>query len=169
MGHAKIDKSMGVKICAPGLEEAVAGTELQVIGPDDDVEEMKEEVQESFDSILQDFEKQTEGVYVKASTLGSLEALLSFLETDMKIPVFDVGIGEVHKKDVKKAMIMKEKTHPEYACILAFDVTVNKEAKIEADKNGVEIMTAEIIYHLQDKFKAYMEKVNERKKKETQA
>merc|ERR1711988_1688579 len=36
--HAMINQSMGVKICAPGLEEAVAGTELQVIGPDDDVE-----------------------------------------------------------------------------------------------------------------------------------
>ena len=32
---------------------------------------------------------------------------------DMKIPVFDVGIGEVHKKDVKKACIMKEKKNPE--------------------------------------------------------
>merc|ERR1712187_8648 len=160
---------MGVKICAPELDQAVAGTELKVVGPDDDIEDLKEEVQESFESILQDFQKQTEGVYVKASTLGSLEALLSFLETDMKIPVFDVGIGEVHKKDVKRALVMKEKSHPEYAVILAFDVAVNKEAKIQADKDDVQIMTADIIYHLQDKFKAYMEKVNESKKKETQA
>ena len=61
------------------------------------------------ESILNDFEKEPAGVYVKASTLGSLEALLSFLQ-DMKIPVFDVGIGEVHKRDVKKACIMKDRS-----------------------------------------------------------
>ena len=32
------------------------------------------------ESILNDFEKEPAGVYVKASTLGSLEALLSFLQ-----------------------------------------------------------------------------------------
>jgi len=164
--HAKINTSMGVKICAPGLDEAVAGTELFVVGPDDDVDELKEEVQEGFASMLSDFEKQTEGVYVKASTLGSLEALLSFL-TDMKIPVFEVGIGEVHQKDVKRAMIMKEKRHPEYAVILAFDVKVNSDAVQQAAKEEVEIFTADIIYHLFDKFKTYMEKVLESKKTES--
>eukprot|EP00931_Biecheleriopsis_adriatica_P031667 TRINITY_DN1853_c0_g1_i2.p1 TRINITY_DN1853_c0_g1~~TRINITY_DN1853_c0_g1_i2.p1 ORF type:complete len:1277 (+),score=463.51 TRINITY_DN1853_c0_g1_i2:360-3833(+) len=164
--HQKISTSMGIKICAPGLEDAVAGTELLVCGPDDDLDELKEEVSEGFESILNDFEKQPAGVYVKASTLGSLEALLSFL-TDMKIPVFDVGIGEVHKKDVKKACVMKEKKHPEYALILAFDVKVNSEATKQADSDGVTIFTADIIYHLQDKFTKYMEKFRESQKTET--
>ncbi|CAJ1348084.1 unnamed protein product [Effrenium voratum] len=164
--HAQISTSMGVKISAPGLDDAVAGTELLVVGPDDDLDELKEEVSEGFESILNDFEKEPAGVYVKASTLGSLEALLSFLQ-DMKIPVFDVGIGEVHKKDVKKACIMKEKKNPEYALILAFDVKVNQEAQKQADTDGVTIFTADIIYHLQDKFTKYMEKYRESQKTET--
>jgi translation initiation factor aIF-2/yIF-2 len=163
--HAMINQSMGIKICAPGLEEAVAGTELQVVGPDDDIEELKDNVDDDFDSILNNFEKQGEGVYVKASTLGSLEALLDFLQS-MKIPVFDVGIGEVFKKDVKKAMVMKEKKHPEYACILCFDVKVNAEAKQQATTDGVQIFTADIIYHLFDKFTQYMDKINADKKQE---
>jgi len=154
--HEEINVSMGIKICAPGLENAVAGTELYVVGEDDDLDELKEGVQEDVDSILANFEKKTEGVFVKASTLGSLEALIQFLE-DMKIPVFDVDIGEVQKIDVKKAMIMKEKKHPEYAVILAFDVKVNSEAAKQAAKDGVEIMTADIIYHLFEKFTKYME------------
>jgi len=164
--HKQISTSMGIKISAPGLEDAVAGTELLVVGPDDDIEELKEDVSAGFESILNDFEKEPAGVYVKASTLGSLEALLSFLQ-DMKIPVFDVGIGEVHKKDVKKACIMKEKKHPEYALILAFDVKVNQEAQKQADTDGVTIFTADIIYHLQDKFTKYMEKFRESQKTET--
>jgi len=155
--HQSISTAMGVKICAPGLEQAVAGTELLVCGPDDDLEALKEEVDSGFESILADFEKEPMGVYVKSSTLGSLEALLSFLQ-ESNIPVFDVGIGEVHKKDVKKANIMKDKKHPEYAVILAFDVNVNKEAKEQAKHDDVQIMTADIIYHLFDKFTAYMDK-----------
>ena len=85
----------------------------------------------------------------------------------MKIPVFDVGIGEVHKRDVKKACIMKEKKHPEYALILAFDVKVNQEAQKQADTDGVTIFTADIIYHLQDKFTKYMEKFRESQKTES--
>ncbi|CAE8586325.1 unnamed protein product [Polarella glacialis] len=163
--HAKISTSMGVKICAPGLDDAVAGSEMLVVGPDDDIEELKEQVDDTFESILNGFEKQPVGVYVKASTLGSLEALLGFL-ADMKIPVFDVGIGEVHKKDVKKASIMKEKKK-EYAVILAFDVKVNAEATKQAISDDVAIFTADIIYHLQDKFKTYMEKFHESQKVET--
>mmetsp|Transcript_115639 Transcript_115639/g.210316 ORF Transcript_115639/g.210316 Transcript_115639/m.210316 type:complete len:1357 (-) Transcript_115639:347-4417(-) len=165
MQHAEINTSMGVKIAAPELESAVAGTELKVVGPEDDVEDLKDEVQGSFDSIISDIDKQSAGVYVKASTLGSLEALLTFLQ-DMKIPVFEVGIGEVHKKDVKRALIMKEKSHPEYAVILAFDVNVSKEATEHAKSEGVQIMVADIIYHLFDRFTQYMNKVNEAKKQE---
>merc|ERR1719428_2463064 len=161
--HKKLSTSMGVKICAPNIEEAVAGTALLVCGPDDDLEELKEEAEEEFDSILNDFEKQPEGVFVMASTLGSLEALLAFLE-DSKIPVCDVAIGEVHKKHVKRAQIMKDKKHPEYAVILAFDVKISSEAKSLAETVGVQIMPADIIYHLFDQFTAYMKKVKEKSK-----
>lgn len=167
--HPKISTSMGIKISATGLENAVAGGPLLVCGPDDDIEELKEEIEDEDEaSILNDFEKQNEGVYVKASTLGSLEALLCFLG-EMNIPVFDVGIGEVHKKDVKRAMIMKDKSHPEYAVILAFDVKVNKEAKAQAADDDVQIFTADIIYNLFDMFTAYMKKFTDSKKVEAKA
>jgi len=50
---------------------------------------------------------------------------------------------------------------PEFAVILAFDVKITPEAKDEAEKHGVQIFEAEIIYHLFDQFKAYMKKVKQ--------
>merc|ERR1712203_211659 len=151
---------MGVKITATGLENAVAGTELLVCGPDGDVEKLKEQVGEAFDSILNDFEKESEGVSVKASTLGSLEALLSFLKGN-RIPVFDVGIGDIVRNDIIRASVMKDRKKPEYAVILAFDVKINADAKKQVALDGVEVFTADIIYHLFDKFSAYMKQIKD--------
>lgn len=44
-----------------------------------------------------------------------------------------------------------------WACILAFDVKVEREAQELADSLGVRIFTAEIIYHLFDNFMKYRE------------
>merc|ERR1711963_1167170 len=87
--HKSISTAMGVKICAPDLDQAVASTELRVVNADTDIDDMKLKANEGFQSIQSDFRKEAEGVYVKASTLGSLEALMSFLRRN-EIPVVDV-------------------------------------------------------------------------------
>jgi len=116
-----------------------------------DLEEMKKKV-----------ESTGRGVWVQASTLGSLEALLEFLKQS-KIPVSGVNIGPVNKKDVMKASVMLEHA-AEYAVILAFDVKVVKEAREIADEMGVKIFTAEIIYHLFDQFTAYIDNLKSQKR-----
>jgi hypothetical protein len=47
-----------------------------------------------------------------------------------------------------------------YATILAFDVKVTHDAQAEADKVGVRIFTADIIYHLTDQFEKFMADVH---------
>lgn len=44
-----------------------------------------------------------------------------------------------------------------YAVILAFDVRIEREAQEMADNLGVRVFSADIIYHLFDKFTAYRE------------
>ncbi|ORM40835.1 Eukaryotic translation initiation factor 5B [Babesia sp. Xinjiang] len=163
MKHTSIKAAMGVKIVAHGLEETVAGTEMLLVEDDDDIDALCEEVMQDISSIFDNVNRTGIGVYVMASTLGSLEALLQFL-TDKKIPVFAVNIGTVQKKDVKKASIMREKDHSEYSVILAFDVKCSSEAEKEAQVLGVKIMSADIIYHLLDSFVKYLEETQEQKK-----
>ena len=76
--HLKeIKGSMGIKISAPGLEQAIAGAELIKCKGAQDVEAAKEEIEASIIDIMDKFvNKNIPGVCVQASTLGSLEALL---------------------------------------------------------------------------------------------
>lgn len=136
-----------------------------MVGPNDDLEVVKESAMEDMKSVISRTDKTGEGVYVQASTHGSLEALLEFLKTPaVNIPVGGIGIGPVHKKEVMSAIVMHEKKKKEYATILAFDVKVRPEAQELADEHGVKIFTADIIYHLFDQFKAYIRTLKEEKK-----
>ena len=53
-----------------------------------------------------------------------------------------------------------------YAVILAFDVKIEKEAQELAESLGVTIFTADIIYHLFDKFTAYRDELKKKKQEE---
>ena len=162
--HKQVKAALGVKICAPDLEKAIAGSHLMVIKPGDDEEEIKEAVMEDLQDMMNSVDKSGQGVCVQASTLGSLEALLSFLK-DMKIPVSGINIGPVHKKDIVRASVMLESAK-EFAVILAFDVKIDKDAQDLAEELDVKIFKADIIYHLFDQFTAYMTALTEQKRKD---
>ncbi|KAI0899954.1 hypothetical protein F4806DRAFT_271938 [Annulohypoxylon nitens] len=163
--NKEVKAAMGVKISAPGLEGAIAGSRLLVVGPDDDEEDLEEEVESDLNKLFSRVATTGRGVSVQASTLGSLEALLDFLK-DCKIPVANVGIGPVFKRDVIQCATMLEK-NPDYAVMLCFDVKIDKEAQAHAEENGIKIFTADIIYHLFDAFTKHMEEQLEKKKEES--
>lgn len=163
--NKEVKAALGVKISAPGLEGAIAGSRLMVVGPDDDEEDIEDEVEADLALLLSRVEKSGRGVSVQASTLGSLEALLDFLK-DCKIPVANVGIGPVYKRDVMQCGVMLEKS-PDYAVMLCFDVKVDKEAMAYAEEQGIRVFTADIIYHLFDAFTKHMDEMLEKKKEES--
>ncbi|KAH9689789.1 eukaryotic translation initiation factor 5B [Citrus sinensis] len=178
--HKEIKAAQGIKITAQGLQDAIAGTSLYVVGPNDDLEDVKkaameemksvtEAASEGMKSVMSKVDKTCEGVCMQASTWGSLEALLAFfISSKMSIPVRDISIGPVHKKDVVTASIMLDKKK-EYAAILAFDLKVTPEAQELANKLGVKIFNADTIYHLYNQFEAYIKNVMEMKKREVAA
>ena len=162
--HKEVKAALGVKIAANDLEKAVSGSRLLVVGPEDDEDELMDDVMDDLTGLLDSVDTTGKGVVVQASTLGSLEALLDFLK-DMKIPVMSIGLGPVYKRDVMKASTMLEKA-PEYAVMLCFDVKVDKEAEQYAEQEGIKIFNADIIYHLFDSFTAYQEKLLEERRKD---
>jgi translation initiation factor 5B len=163
--NKEVKAAMGIKIAADGLDTAIAGSRLLVVGKDDDEEDLMDEVMGDLQHLLAKVSKTGRGVSVQASTLGSLEALLEFLRVS-KIPVAAISIGPVYKKDVLRAGIMLEKAK-EYAVMLCFDVKVDKDAKAYADEIGVKIFEADIIYHLFDKFTAHMKALEEQRKEDS--
>ncbi|CAB3402409.1 unnamed protein product [Caenorhabditis bovis] len=164
--YKEIRGARGVKVLAKNLEKALAGLPMFITDREDEIDYLRAEADEQLKNALHDIKKKPIGVYVMASTLGSLEALLDFLKSQ-KIPYSNVNIGPVHKRDVQKASAMKEHK-AEYACILAFDVKVERDAQIFADNEGVKIFQADIIYHLQDSFLKYREELAEKARRENE-
>jgi translation initiation factor IF-2 len=146
-----LQAAMGVKISAQGLETAIAGSTLLVCKKGDDIEDLKDEVQGDLATILSKVDKSGQGVAVQASTLGSLEALLSFM-ADMKIPVSSISIGPVFKKDVMKAAVMLEKK-PEYGVMLSVNTFIFSHTRALAGRGALlhrrRIMSAHLtVVHL---------------------
>ena len=166
--YKEIQGAQGIKIVANGLEKAIAGTAMLVKEvEEDDIEELKQDASNDVNNIMDTVDRTGHGVWVQASTLGSLEALLEFLKSPaVKIPVAGVALGPVNKRDVMGASVMHERKCSQYATILAFDVPVTDEAKKMCNELNVKLMTADIIYHLFDQFSAYMKEYREKQKEE---
>ncbi|ORY02913.1 hypothetical protein K493DRAFT_254579 [Basidiobolus meristosporus CBS 931.73] len=162
--HKSVKAALGIKISAQDLDKAIAGSRLLVVGPDDDEEDLMDEVMSDLQNLQSYIDTTGRGVCVQASTLGSLEALLEFLRTS-NIPVSGINIGPVHKKDIIRASVMLEKAK-EFAVMLCFDVKVDKDAQDLADEFGVKVFKADIIYHLFDQFTAYNQEIVEQKRKD---
>lgn len=159
----KVVAAAGVKIAAPGLEDAVAGAPIVVANSDAELESAIKRIREEMSEVR--FSTEAHGVVVKADTLGSLEALVKFLKSQ-EVPVRVSDIGPVSKRDVIEATIVK-RSKPEYAAIVGFNVKVTSEAEAEAKDRGIPIFTSNVIYHIVDDFKAWSSRlVEEMTKKE---
>ncbi len=150
----------GVKVAAPGLEKAVAGTPLFVVTNNEELEEAKRKVVEEIERARIKTDKT--GVIAKADTLGTLEALVEALKRN-NIPVREADVGPISKRDVLEANVSREKDKT-LGVVLGFNVKVLPEAREEAKKNGVKIMINNVIYRLIEDYLKWREKVKKEEK-----
>ncbi|CAD8169001.1 unnamed protein product [Paramecium octaurelia] len=171
--HDVIYASMGLKISAVGLEDAMAGSQMYLANTQEDIDKATEIINNEMEEVKKYIKLQNQGVGVAASTLGSLEALLQYLNSQ-DIPVSYVSVGPVSKDDVMKALknVLLEDVNrrkKEYACMLVFDVKILPDAQKFAEENQIKIFEANIIYHLFTKFTEFIKQVKEERKKKEAA
>ncbi|MFW9778292.1 MAG: translation initiation factor IF-2 [Candidatus Heimdallarchaeota archaeon] len=150
--------AIGVKIAAPNLEDAIAGSPLFVANVTGEVENAQKEISEDLARILVETDKA--GVIVKADTLGSLEALVGFLR-DSNIQIRFASVGNINKKDVYQASLSKE-ANESFGVILGFRIDVLPIAHEEAAKLHIPIFTDDIIYRLSEQYETYQYEVQQR-------
>lgn len=139
----------GVKISAPNIDEVIAGMPLQSY-TDDIKEKVIQEIQNEVNEAL--IETDSNGIIIKADTLGSLEAL-TFLLKEKNIPVRKANIGKISKKDISDAESSYEK-NPLQSVILGFNVERDSDL---SGSEKVKIITNEIIYKIIEEFELWQE------------
>lgn len=154
--------SAGVKIVAPGLEDALAGAPLFAVPSNESVEKYCQLITEEVGRVR--ITKEIDGVIVKADTLGSLEAMAEILKTN-GVQVRSADIGDISKRDVVEASVVKQRD-PYAGAILAFGVKVLPDASAEAEANGIKIFRDPIIYNLIDSYLHWVKEKKERKNQE---
>jgi len=157
-----VEAAAGVKVVADGLDKAVPGSPVYVaVG--DDVDMVLEKVGED----VAEFVMQTDrvGVVVKADTLGSLEAAVSYLrERGVQIRIAD--LGDVSKKDVFEADIVRQKNELS-GVVLAFNVGIHPDIRREADSRGVRVFTGEVLFRLAEDYLGWVsDRTREKEKAE---
>ncbi len=141
----------GLKILAAGLEGAMAGAPVLVANDEASLAEASKKIKDELSELR--FSSETEGVIVKADTLGSLEALVKFLK-DSGIPVRAADIGPIGRRELIEASIVK-RTKPEMAAIVGFNVKVLPETEADSKDRGIPVFTSNVIYHIVDEYKAW--------------
>lgn len=154
-----VSAAAGVKIAAPNLEDALAGAPLYVVPSEDRLEEYVKSVSEEVGKLRIAID--VDGVVLKTDALGSLEAIAESLR-QINVPIRLADVGEVSKRDVMEANVVKEH-EPLYGVILAFNVKTLPDAEEEAKNRGVLIFQHNIIYHLIDNYIQWMKSEREKR------
>jgi len=153
----EIYAAAGVKISAPGIEDAMAGSPVYVGG-----EELLGKVRDEIQDV--EIDKDLLGLIIKADTIGSLEALIKILQ-DNEIPIKRGTIGKVSNNDVIEASAVRQENRF-LGVILAFNSKVLENAEQIARDNEVKIFQSNVIYKLLEDYELWVKEERERKKKE---
>lgn len=149
-----VTAAAGIKIIAPNLERVLAGYPLIVARKvEDAVEEMKREMMEL--TVKTD----PKGIVVRADTLGSLEGLVAELR-QAGVEVVRAEVGDVSRRDLMEASAMLEQERT-LGAVLAFNVRVPDEIRMEAEQRGIKIFEGDVIYQLVEEYQKWTAKLRE--------
>jgi len=144
----KVVAASGIKIAAPDLEGALAGSLIRVASGD--INEIAAQIKSEIDAVR--IETQSNGILIKADTLGSLEALVNELKKE-NIPIRRADIGDISKRDIAEAKTVKD---PLLSVIVGFDVDILPDAREEITGSDIKVFINNIIYKLIEDYKKWV-------------
>lgn len=140
----RVTAASGVKVAAPNLETALAGSPLYSVVKGKNTKEYVRIVEDEVEKLR--IKAERSGVVLKTDTLGSLEAVTEELSRhDVQIRLAD--IGDVSRRDVVEAEAAGQEDRL-VAVVLAFNVKVLPDAEEEAKVAGIPVFHSDVIYHM---------------------
>jgi translation initiation factor 5B len=149
----RVAAASGVKIAAPNLDDALAGSALYAVPHGKNVKEYGRMIEEEVEKLR--IQTDRDGIILKTDTLGSLEAITTSL-SNYGVPLRLADVGDVSKRDIAEAeaVWVDDRLH---AAVLAFNVRILPDAQEEATSAGIPIFKADIIYHLLEDYLNWFE------------
>ena len=141
----------GVKISAPKIENALAGSTIRVVSSPEEVEALSMELKSELEAVRIDTEN--EGVVLKSDTLGSLEALVGELKA-RNIHIHFADVGPISRRDVIRAAAIND---PLLSAVMGFNVDILPDAITEIQKTNVPVFSSEIIYSIIENYEKWVE------------
>jgi len=148
----EVHAACGIKISAPGLDQVVPGAPLRVVHGNEAelVQEIKSQSQVKIDV-------DKDGLYIKADTIGSLEALVKE-SREKGIHIRKVDIGNISKHDITDTAALN---NPLDRVIFAFNVKMLPEAKEEVANTDVTVFNEDVIYTIIENYDVWLAKKKE--------
>ncbi len=152
----------GVKISAQNIDEVISGMPIVSVWDETKLEEVKKEIQKEVEEVI--VETSSEGILLKADSLGSLEAIIGLMKRK-NIQVRKAKIGDITKKDIDDAIAMKA-TNKNLGVIFAFNIKISEEVEKLAEANKIKIISSNIIYRILEEYEEWQNQSIEREKLE---
>lgn len=160
-----VSAAAGVKIMAPNIEDALPGSRVRAVpatgNVDADIErvikEMKDEIAEM------KLDTSSEGLIIKADTMGSLEALALELRSEKIEAIKKAEVGNISRRDVVDAIMVSDRY---LRAILGFNVDVLPDAREVAMQNDIPIFVSDVIYKVIEDYENWVKEEKERERQE---
>ena len=155
---SRVTAAAGVKISAPGLEGALAGSPIRVAS-EETLDEIVRQVKSEIEQVRIDTD--SAGIMIKADTLGSLEALVHEFKKE-KVPIRKAEVGDISHRDAVEASTAED---PLYSVLIGFNVKVHTDARDFLQESSVKVFTSDVIYRLIEDYQAYKKEQEEKNEK----
>jgi len=156
----KVDEvvaAAGIKIAAPNLDNVVSGSPLRVLNKNDDGSEILKEIEDIA------IDTESEGILVKADTLGSLEAMVKLLK-ELKVPIRSAEIGDVNRRDIINSSIAQIENQL-HGAIVAFNVNVLSNCDDDLANSNIRLFSGDVIYKIVEDYEEWINEIEEEREK----